>query len=396
MMLKTRVIHVVTLLALQFCNTAAWVGVNFAVQECPNPPTPAEAANTFTDAYAAFRRYKTFIYDAAYLSALQAVGATHVMVGIPNEELAGISNNANSQANAIVNALKPFAQDMELSIAVGTQPLAPWWNGVFAPHLVGALTNLRQALRDAGLKDSIKVTVPFVYNMLAVSYPPADGAFSSEYGNMIHVISRMLRDDGSTFTVNIYPWFTYRANPQDISLDYALLKDEHTVGGVTYENLMMVQVAAVRAALLRLDPTFTEDGLPIVVGETGWPTAGHVDATVRNANTYIRNVVRLGNDGKINLYLFEAFDEELKQALPGTLQDSVEEKNFGLMYENGTPKFSLLALKYSGVLSHTADSSAPWHILRGLRGLQEGLEWDMRWNEVQNRQVYALSGKVTK
>ena len=109
-------------------------------------------------------------------------------------------------------------------------------------------------------------------------------------------------------------------------------------------GLLGAQLAAVRAALLKLDATSTEANLPMVVGETGWPTAGHADATVSNAATYINNAAQMGIDGLIDMFLFEAFHEPSKTAIPGTLQDNPEEKNFGLLEHSGTPKYDVPSL----------------------------------------------------
>ena len=381
--------------------------------------------------------------------------------------------------------------------------------------------------------------MPFAFDLLETSYPPAAAAFAAPHADLVRRVCAMLRDAGGVFTVNVYPWFAYRATP-GLSLGYALLNEPHTVGGVTYANLLVAQVsdvhengsnvlvgvgggsgclslsgtwrvteghgkwgawhvfwhrcgtmgrrhavptqckdiprdafdwkgpqmwspkrldrrleevakavgggycrlqlslrlslavracrrgtkffypicvyskcsdlwlgiqmwvkntkknstpcpdlqvgpwllahpsvtchwsleaggggggaggwrgplctspaqvAAVRAALLRLDPAFTAAALPVVVGETGWPTAGHPDATVRNAATYANNVVRLGLDGVLGVHLFEAFDERGKRALPGTLQDDTEEKNFGLLRAGRTPKYDIPALRGPG------------------------------------------------
>ena len=321
--------------------TAPHLGVNFAMSYPANPLIEARA---FSQAYPQVKKFKTFVYNEAYLSALQAVGATHVIVGVPNEELAAIAADA-SNAQPVLDVLARFSGAMRLTIAVGTQPLAHWRNDQLVPHLVDAVRNMRTAIQNAGLTGTIKVTVPHIYDVLETSYPPTDGAFQPKYAQIIRDICQMIRDDGGFFTINIYPWFTYRGIPGAVTLDYALLKEAHTVGGVTYANMMLAQMAAVRAALLRLDSTFTESNLPIVVGQTGWPTRGHPDATEANAATFISNVVQMAADGLIDVYLFEAFDEPGKQAIPGTLQDKVEEKNFGIM--RLLPKYSVPSLTCS-------------------------------------------------
>ena len=123
-----------------------------------------------------------------------------------------------------------------------------------------------------------------------------------------------------------------------------------------------------RAALLRLDASFGEDSLPIVIGETGWPTAGHPSASAANAATYMRNMVtaaiaslasralrcfgaacfrdalsmvlratqvKLG----LPLFLFEAFDEtnKVQDGGAGSI-GAVVENNWGMFTENGTLK----------------------------------------------------------
>ena len=197
-------------------------------------------------------------------------------------------------------------------------------------------------LASAGLARTVKVTVPTTFEMLQNTYPPADATFGAQYADALRSVCEMLRDDGSFFTINIYPWFSYRTDPSRVPLSLALLTESHTVGGVTYDNLLLMRLAAVRAALLRLDATFTGASLPIVVGETGWPTAGHADATVGNAATYVNNVVRLGLDGRADVYLFEAFDGPDEQVGPGTIQgNAVQQQNFGLFRGDGEAKFAI-------------------------------------------------------
>jgi hypothetical protein len=106
-------------------------------------------------------------------------------------------------------------------------------------------------------------------------------------------------------------------------------------------NMLEAQVGAVRQALLRLDPHFTNDTVPIVIGETGWPTAGHASATPENAATYANNVIASGRSA----YLFEAFDEQKKaqDGGAGALGDAME-NNWGAFAEDGTPKYTIAGL----------------------------------------------------
>ena len=192
-------------------------------------------------------------------------------------------------------------------------------------------------------------------------------------------IATLEKDSGSFFCINAYPFQSYIADPTGINLDYALLKTSHTVNGVTYANMLAAQVAAVRAALLAADPALTADALPIVVGETGWPTSGNTYATTANAETYANNAVAAG----IDLYLFSAFDEELKseqttnrRAARPTARGEAYEDFWGVFSESGSLKYTITALEgtrtaFSPDPSPSPDdgSNAAWWGLLGLLGL---------------------------
>ena len=68
----------------------------------------------------------------------------------------------------------------------------------------------------------IKVTVAFQSGILANSYPPSQGSFTSADREIIRQVAKREVASGSPFFVNIYPYFARVGNPKDISLDYAL------------------------------------------------------------------------------------------------------------------------------------------------------------------------------
>ncbi|MFO0944645.1 MAG: glycosyl hydrolase family 17 protein [Planctomycetota bacterium] len=90
---------------------------------------------------------------------------------------------------------------------------------------------------------------------------------------------------------------------------------------------------------------FGLSGLQIIVGETGWATAGTNTAnalgipSVANAQKYYNDYVAWAVAHNVETYYFAAFDEPWK-ASPTTEPQSVE-PHFGLRYSNGTPKFNL-------------------------------------------------------
>jgi len=263
-----------------------------------------------------------------------------------------------------------LSNGMTLTIAIGNEPFLPG-NNAATPfdtnQLEQAYTNIRGALRAAGLLGTaVKLTVPFSMEVLctegcsfpqgqSVTYPPTNGRFETSSvrigqqsaREVIGRLAAMMFEDGSEFAMNMYPYFTRKHLPESVvPLNYALGAQTHTVGGVTYHGLLDAQIAAARHALLELDGRYTETALPLVVSETGWPTSGHAIATVNNAQAYANYVADYAErpGSTTTVYLFEAFDEQLKSQSGHTAGHS-EEDHFGLFAEDGTAKFAITALE---------------------------------------------------
>lgn len=141
--------------------------------------------------------------------------------------------------------------------------------------------------------------------------------------------------------VNIYPYFTYVENPS-IDINYALGNPgapSITDSGRTYTNLLDAQVDTLISAMGRVG--YGE--VRLIIGESGWPSAGGVAATTDNARTYNQNLVRhvLGGTGSplrpgVNFptYIFALFNENAKP-------DPAIERNFGLYRPDKTPVYNV-------------------------------------------------------
>ena len=68
----------------------------------------------------------------------------------------------------------------------------------------------------------IKITVAFQLGILASSFPPSKGTFTSKDRDLIKQLASREVATGSPFFVNIYPYFARASNPKDITLAYAL------------------------------------------------------------------------------------------------------------------------------------------------------------------------------
>jgi len=94
----------------------------------------------------------------------------------------------------------------------------------------------------------IQVTIPFSYDVI-------DGnVFNSGIIDLMRRITPTLLSTGSTFSINIYPYFGHYYDPY-VSLDYALGR-----AGSLFED----QLKLCRAALNNIGA----NSLPIIVGET--------------------------------------------------------------------------------------------------------------------------------
>lgn len=318
------------------------VGINFALKLQRRPLANRAAARILRSKFPAITKAKIFDHDVAVVDALRAEGIKHVIIAVPNFQVGTMSNSIEFSNQLIRNVIQPqIARGLSISVAISNEPFAPW-NKIDAGVLERAYRNLRGALAAKRLSGSVKITIPFHFGIIGNTYPPTSGSIIGSRVAAIRSLAALLFADRSTFDINIYSFFAHQGNPKDIPLSYALGDTGHTVGGRTYNGLLQAQVAAVRAALLRLDGRYTDSGLPIVVGETGWPTAGHGSANVENAARYNRNVVASG----ISLYLFEAFDEKLKSrdSGAGAVGNAVED-NWGIFTESGVLKYGIPALE---------------------------------------------------
>ncbi|XP_071691537.1 glucan endo-1,3-beta-glucosidase-like [Rutidosis leptorrhynchoides] len=210
----------------------------------------------------------------------------------------------------------------------------------FAKFVLPTMQTVHKAIRDAGLQ--IKVSTATYTGLLKTSYPPRHGEFDDEVVGFIKLIIKFLVENKSPMLANIYPYFAYIGTPC-IDLAYALFTAQRTVVSDghdrQYSNLFYAMYDAHFAAQARLGGA----SVPIVVSESGWPSAGHQAATVNNAGTYYRNLinhVKMSNGTparrgiSIETYLFAMFDENMK---PG----KETEKHFGVFSPNQQSKYQL-------------------------------------------------------
>lgn len=311
--------------------TEAQIGVCYG-RNGNNLPSPQAVVNLYKSRGIARMR----LYDPNQ-NTLQALRGSSIglILDVPRTSLRSLGSNPAAASQWVQSNVAPYASNVNFRyIAVGNEIHA---SDPEAGSVLPAMQNVQTALRAANL-NQIKVSTAIDTTLITNSFPPSNGVFTSQ--SYINPIINFLKNNNSPLLVNIYPYFAYVNNPQSISLNYALFTAPGTVvtdsnNGLQYQNLFDALTDAVYAALARAGAPNTA----IVVSESGWPSAGGNAASVQNAGTYYRNFINHAKQGtprkpgRIEVYLFEMFDENQKAA--GI------EQNFGLFTPNQQPKYQL-------------------------------------------------------
>ena len=158
--------------------------------------------------------------------------------------------------------------------------------------------------------------------------------------------------------------------------------DHVTIHIYPYYQIVSIDVSALHAIGLyeRFEEFLKQYNKEIVIGETGWPsdgkTLGVAEANPENQRKFIEEFMSLANKKEIKYYFFEAFDEKWK---PSVL-DSNSEQNFGMFYENGTMKESLIGTIPEPIYQTTRNISNNTPDFDDARWLSEYLEENLSSN----------------
>eukprot|EP00253_Pinus_taeda_P013680 PITA_13680 len=243
------------------------------------------------------------------------------------------------RTQAWVNAnIVPYSSTSIKYIAVGNEVLP---STQYVSYLVPAMNNIQTAIQNANLQN-IKVSTPHAFNVIGNSYPPSQGAFSDDVKDTMSSILKFLSDNGAPFMANVYPYFSYVGNSNSIHLDYALFQPTATAvpdGDHSYSNLFDAMVDSIFSAMEALGYS----NIPLIVTESGWPSAGADAATTENAQAYNNNLIQhvLSNLGtpkrpgtNIETYIFALFNEDQKTG-------DETERHFGLFNPDQSPAYSV-------------------------------------------------------
>jgi len=359
----------------------AFVGVNIGTDVSDMP-----SASNVVAILKAHQITHVRLYDAnAHL--LQALSKTNidVMVGVTNEEVLRIGESPSAAAAWINKNVVAYVPSTNITaIAVGSEVLSTIPN--VAPVLVPAMNSLHKALVAANLNFRVKVSTPQSMDIIPKPFPPSTATFNSSWNSTIYQVLQFLRNTNSSFMLNAYPYYGYTKGDGIFPLEYALFRPLPSVKQIVDPNTLYhynsMFDAMVDATYYSIDALNFKD-IPVVVTETGWPSFGGAnepDATAENAETYNNNMIqRVLNDSgppsqpniPINTYIYELFNEDKRNG-------PVSEKNWGIVYTNGSDVYPLSSSDASGQITGSGNSSGIFCVAKDgadTDKLQNGLSW---------------------
>ncbi|KAK4414931.1 Glucan endo-1,3-beta-glucosidase 5 [Sesamum alatum] len=292
-----------------------------------------------------FNKVKLFEADPRAMRALGRSGI-QVMVGIPNDMLAGIAGSVRVAEEWVAQNVSYYLSKQGVDIryvAVGNEPFLKTYNDRFTQITFPALQNIQAALIKAGLGRDVKATVPLnadVYQ--SDSGVPSGGNFRPDIHDLMVSIVKFLNDNGAPLTINIYPFLSLYADPH-FPVDFAFFDDGASPvvdGSITYTNVFDANYDTLISALEKNG----FPSMPIIVGEVGWPTDGDRNANNQLARRFNQGLLDRINQGRgtpkrptpPDIYLFSLIDEDAKSIDPGNF-----ERHWGVFYFDGTIKYPL-------------------------------------------------------
>ncbi|KAL6202401.1 hypothetical protein ACLB2K_026109 [Fragaria x ananassa] len=335
-------LQLLSFFSVAFAAEKGNIGINYG-RIANNLPAPTKVVELLKSQ--GITNVKLYDTDAAVLTAL-ADSNISVIVCLPNELLSSAAKEqsfADKWVQANISHYYPKTQ-IE-AIAVGNEVLDDKNNTT--DFLVPAMKNIHASLKKYNLDSSIKLSSPISLTALQSSYPPSAGSFKPDLVQpVIKPLLDFLQQTRSYLMVNAYPFFAYADNSDDISLDYAMFKQNpgnvDSGNGLRYMSLLEAQLDAVVSAMSAIG----NKDVKMVVTETGWPSNGdenEVGAGKENAAAYNGNLVRrvltgggtpLKPQEPLNVYLFALFNENQK---PGP----TSERNYGLFYPDQTKVYEI-------------------------------------------------------
>ncbi|KAL3530390.1 hypothetical protein ACH5RR_009712 [Cinchona calisaya] len=317
------------------------IGINYG-QIANNLPSPSRVAGLLKSLN--ISRVKLYDADPKVLSAFSNSNVEFI-IGLGNENLQEMTDPVQAQTWIRQNVQPYLSQTSITCITVGNEVLTGN-DTQLKSFLLPAMQTVNNALSNLGLSKEVYVTTAHSTGILANSFPPSSGSFRQDLAEYIQSILNFHSQTDSPFLINAYPFFAYKDNPGQISLEYVLFQPNKgipdPVTNLNYDNMLYAQIDAVYSAMKALG----HRDIPVKISETGWPSKGdpgEIGATPQNAALYNGNLLRRIQENQgtpanpsipIDVHVFALFNEDLK---PGP----TSERNYGLLYPDGSPVYDI-------------------------------------------------------
>ncbi|ONK68968.1 uncharacterized protein A4U43_C05F17910 [Asparagus officinalis] len=322
------------------------LGVNWGTIAL-RPLPPATTVKLLQDN--GIKKVKLFDANDTVLNALAGSGI-EVMIAVFNNDLPEVGDYDKAKEWVKNNVEKYNVKDKDgvkiTCVAVGNEPFLRFYKDQFTSTTFPALKNIQKALGEAGLGDTVKVTIPLNADVYESPYDnpvPSAGYFRADVAPLMTDIVKFLNETSNPFTVNIYPFLSYYTSP-NFPLDFAFFdaKANPVVDhDIKYTNVFDANFDTLVSALKKVDC----GGLDIIIGEVGWPTDGNVNANVQIAQRFYDGLLAkltkkegtpLRPNSTFEVYMFGLYDEDQKSVLPGDF-----ERHWGIFTVDGQPKFPM-------------------------------------------------------
>ncbi|XP_010519454.1 PREDICTED: glucan endo-1,3-beta-glucosidase isoform X2 [Tarenaya hassleriana] len=329
----------------------ASIGVNYGT--LANNLQPPRQVAEFLLRSTVINRVRLFDTDPQILRSFSGTGIA-TSVTVPNDLIPNLTNLSFAQQWLSLSIQPFFPSTNIVRILVGNEVLSTG-NRLLIGNLVPAMQSLHTALASVSLHRRIQISTPHSLGILSNSSPPSSGKFRQGYDtHVLKPLLSFLKATDSPFMVNPYPFFGCSSDTLDLALfrPNPGLFDEDSK--LLYTNMLDAQLDSVYSALDRLGFPDVE----IVIGETGWPSAGddgQIGADPETAAEYNKNLLARVNSGvgtplmpnrTFETYIFALFNEDLKSG-------PTCERNFGLFRPDMTPVYDI------GILRPTAPPPQP-------------------------------------
>ncbi|KAL1189102.1 putative glucan endo-1,3-beta-glucosidase BG5 [Cardamine amara subsp. amara] len=293
---------------------ASVVGLNYGLLG-NNLPSPSDVIKFYKSQNVV--KIRIFEPNKDILEALRGNREIGVIVGIKNEDLKALAANKDAVKTWFATNIDPYVSEVNITfITVGNQAIPGDENGPYVFPVMQSLTNI---VKSRNLPILISTTI--TTTSLAALKPPSAAVLTPLARKQLFPVLKLLSLSSTPILVNIYPYYFYVADPKNVPLEYANFNTDKVVvkdGSLSYTNMF----DAIFDGFLWAMEKEEVRNVPLVVSETGWPSAGNGDKTTPALQyTYNGNFVKHVASGKgtpkrpnsrIDGYIFETYNENQK------------------------------------------------------------------------------------